>query len=101
MKFIALSAVALMIAGPVFAVTTIDAKETARIAAERSDAWHIKHLGPVILTELPPVLVELPGPTADLPASTVPEPASWALMVGGFGLVGGALRRRSMARVAA
>lgn len=27
-------------------------------------------------------------------AGTVPEPASWALMVGGFGLVGGALRRR-------
>jgi hypothetical protein len=25
---------------------------------------------------------------------TVPEPASWAMMVGGFGLVGGALRRR-------
>lgn len=24
----------------------------------------------------------------------VPEPASWALMIGGFGLVGGALRRR-------
>ena len=30
---------------------------------------------------------------------TVPEPASWALMVGGFGLVGAALRRRSAARV--
>jgi hypothetical protein len=25
----------------------------------------------------------------------VPEPASWAMMVGGFGLVGGAMRRRS------
>jgi len=25
----------------------------------------------------------------------VPEPASWALMVGGFGLVGGAMRRRT------
>ena len=24
----------------------------------------------------------------------VPEPASWALMIGGFGLAGGALRRR-------
>jgi hypothetical protein len=24
----------------------------------------------------------------------VPEPASWAMMVGGFGLVGGAMRRR-------
>jgi hypothetical protein len=24
----------------------------------------------------------------------VPEPATWAMMIGGFGLVGGALRRR-------
>ena len=29
----------------------------------------------------------------------VPEPASWALMLGGFGLVGGTLRRRSKANV--
>jgi len=28
------------------------------------------------------------------PAGAVPEPASWAMMVGGFGLVGGALRNR-------
>lgn len=27
--------------------------------------------------------------------SAVPEPASWAMMIGGFGLVGGALRRRA------
>lgn len=34
--------------------------------------------------------------------SAVPEPASWALMVGGFGLVGGQLRRRrSVAALAA
>ncbi len=31
-----------------------------------------------------------------LPAP-VPEPASWALMIGGFGMVGGALRRRRIA----
>jgi len=31
----------------------------------------------------------------------VPEPASWALMVGGFGLVGGAMRRRSVKLAAA
>jgi hypothetical protein len=30
-----------------------------------------------------------------LTAAAVPEPASWAMMVGGFGVVGGALRRRS------
>lgn len=27
-------------------------------------------------------------------ASPTPEPASWAMMIGGFGLVGGAMRRR-------
>jgi hypothetical protein len=32
----------------------------------------------------------------------VPEPATWAMMIGGFGLVGGALRRRrSLASVSA
>jgi hypothetical protein len=30
-----------------------------------------------------------------LSASAVPEPASWALMIGGFGLAGAALRRRN------
>ena len=29
----------------------------------------------------------------------VPEPASWALMIGGFGLIGGALRRRQRVAV--
>ena len=29
-----------------------------------------------------------------LPAAAVPEPATWAMMIGGFGLVGSALRRR-------
>jgi len=35
--------------------------------------------------------------TAAFPVVTspgVPEPASWAMMVGGFGLIGGAMRRR-------
>ncbi len=31
-----------------------------------------------------------------LTAAGIPEPASWALMIGGFGLVGGALRRRRL-----
>jgi len=35
-----------------------------------------------------------------LVAAGIPEPATWALMIGGFGLVGGAMRRRRMAAVA-
>lgn len=31
---------------------------------------------------------------------TVPEPATWALMIGGFGMVGGAMRRRHSVKVA-
>lgn len=38
-----------------------------------------------------PYAGHVPGP------GSVPEPASWALMVGGFGLVGGTLRRRRLA----
>jgi hypothetical protein len=34
----------------------------------------------------------------DTVAAAVPEPATWALMIGGFGLVGAAARRRSSAK---
>ena len=37
--------------------------------------------------------------TFTLNAAAVPEPAAWAMMIGGFGLVGGALRRRRQANV--
>jgi hypothetical protein len=36
---------------------------------------------------------DLPGFKAQL-LSAVPEPASWMMMIGGFGLVGAALRRK-------
>ncbi|MBO9576260.1 MAG: PEP-CTERM sorting domain-containing protein [Sphingobium sp.] len=39
--------------------------------------------------------IRLTGPAA----GAVPEPASWALMIGGLGLVGGAMRRRSKTAV--
>lgn len=38
-----------------------------------------------ISTSLPPIVVDPPA---------VPEPSTWAMMIGGFGLVGGAMRRR-------
>jgi hypothetical protein len=102
MKTLVLTAIALLAAAPAFAVTNVNAERDAlRIAAERTDAWHIKHLGPVAFQELPPTLVESPiSPETIVPSSAVPEPASWAMMLGGFGLIGGALRRRSIARVA-
>lgn len=42
---------------------------------------------------------ELPTPGAIIttppePAAPVPEPATWAMMIGGFGLIGTAMRRR-------
>ncbi|TRW15343.1 DUF4394 domain-containing protein [Glacieibacterium frigidum] len=41
------------------------------------------------------------GSLIGLTAASVPEPAAWALMIGGFGLVGAAMRRRGIATVAA
>jgi len=33
--------------------------------------------------------------------ASVPEPASWALMIGGFGMVGATMRRRRQTMAAA
>jgi hypothetical protein len=38
--------------------------------------------------------VGLPDATIGDPTAAVPEPATWAMMVGGFGLIGSAMRRR-------
>jgi hypothetical protein len=35
------------------------------------------------------------GQSISAPVPSVPEPASWALMIAGFGIAGGALRRRA------
>jgi hypothetical protein len=35
------------------------------------------------------------GPSSEVNFAVVPEPATWAMMIGGFGLVGAASRRRS------
>lgn len=39
------------------------------------------------------------GQLAGDPVTGVPEPASWAMLIGGFGMVGAALRRRRRARL--
>lgn len=51
----------------------------------------------IMRDDLTPLAFRVEGITAteSAPLAAVPEPASWAMMVGGFGLVGGALRRRS------
>ena len=36
----------------------------------------------------------------DIGASPIPEPAGWALMIGGFGVLGAAIRRRKRTKVA-
>ena len=43
---------------------------------------------------------DLPGFEAQQFTASVPEPTSWALMIGGFGLIGSALRRRAAAAIA-
>ena len=41
----------------------------------------------------------LSGAVSAIPAAAVPEPAAWAMMIGGFGLVGAAMRRRGTVAV--
>ena len=46
-------------------------------------------------------LIGFVGNEVDPPAGVIPEPATWAMMIAGFGLVGGAMRRRRVARAIA
>ncbi len=43
----------------------------------------------------------LGGYIENISLSGVPEPASWAMMIGGFGMIGGAMRRRGSRKLAA
>lgn len=45
---------------------------------------------------LPPVAGNAANVIAEPDAAAVPEPATWAMMLGGFGFAGLALRRRSL-----
>ena len=60
----------------------------------------INHLSVVVTDTGPPSAFAISGlsGTADF-AGGVPEPTTWALMLGGFGLAGAALRRRRAATV--
>jgi len=44
--------------------------------------------------------LSVPPGVADAPPPAVPEPASWAMMVGGFGLMGGMMRANRRSRIA-
>ena len=68
---------------------------TLMIAAASAGAFAV----PLGWTVVDHKLVRLPAvnPAPAAPVGTVPEPATWAMMVGGFGLVG-VVRRRSRSR---
>jgi hypothetical protein len=40
-----------------------------------------------------------PGSPPLQPGGIIPEPATWAMMIAGFGMVGGMMRRRGAATV--
>jgi len=45
------------------------------------------------------ITVDRIGPPPSTIDGAVPEPASWAMMLGGFGAVGGAMRARRRTRI--
>lgn len=48
----------------------------------------------VVIPAIDSINVTALAPPQTDPVTTVPEPATWAMMIGGFGMVGGAMRRR-------
>jgi hypothetical protein len=67
-------------------------------ALDRSGEFNIIALGGTLPTGLSPFVLTTSGHDqmllTSMVAASAPEPAVWALMIGGFGLVGAALRRR-------
>lgn len=57
----------------------------------------VNGLGPITSVTLQPLDGGFLLVSEVLSTAAVPEPASWMLMIAGFGLVGGALRRRAVA----
>jgi len=72
---------------------TLSGFSTGLLGYSRTDLYFIQtpNLADV------PFIGQFDGPGV----ASVPEPASWALMIGGFGFIGGSLRVRRMAVVAA
>jgi hypothetical protein len=77
---------------------TVDFFNTAKVTGITATSSTV---GPVTLTSASGTLQALPGGGFGYPAATpgVPEPATWAMMIGGLGLIGGAMRRRRSAGV--
>ena len=102
MKILALVLAVGLAASPALAVTDtgVQPNADARAAAfERQIARDAKlPRSFTISATFTTVFWNRPDHTAVAP---VPEPASWAMMLAGFGLVGGALRRRNGGRAAA
>ena len=78
---------------------SVDFFNTAKVTG--ITAFNAANGAQVSLTSGSGTLVTLPGGGFGYPQpnAAVPEPATWAMMIGGLGLIGGAMRRRRVANV--